>query len=146
MSHKHGRDGRPKKPPKVRRKVIHECPSCGGNYQDGQGVKISIDNRERGVKGHATFCTEECAYRTFLEGRMTALQPPILIDRRTGKPVKLPPQGGPIIGGPGLRLPQGGSPTRPPPVPDEHDEDGVDLELEEIRAARAERMKKREEG
>ena len=144
MSHRHGRDGRQKKPPKVRKKVIHECPSCGATYEDGRGVRVDVDNRERGVKGHATFCDEPCAFRTILEGRVMALLPPQIIDPRTGKPVKQgPPPKGPIRGGSEIRLPAGGAPDTPP-VPDDGEE--VDLELEEIRKARIKRLQEREGG
>lgn len=147
MSHKHGREGRPRKPPKVRKKVIHVCPSCGGNYEDGRGVRVDVDNRDRGVKGHATFCEESCAYRTILEGRVMAILPPQLIDPITGKPVGLrrPPKG-PIMDGPETRLPAGGAPDTPPVSDDEYDDEAVDEELKALREARIERMKEREEG
>jgi len=136
----------PHKPTKVRKKpVTHECPSCGGHYEDGRGVRVDVDNRDRGVKGHATFCDEPCAYRTILEGRLMAILPPQFIDPRTGRPVRprSPPPPGAIMGGPGRRLPAGGAHDESP-VPE--DEEEVDRELEALRKARIERMKEREGG
>lgn len=148
MSHKHGREGRQRKPPKIRKKVIHVCPSCGGHYEDGFGVRVDVDNRDRGVKGHATFCNEPCAYRTILEGRLMAILPPQLIDPITGKPIRPrgPPPKSAIMDGPETRLPAGGAPDTPPVSDDEYDDEAVDEELTALRKARIERMKEREEG